>query len=118
MPDPSIDSQSHILTGKCVVSFYGHSGQIQDGDSYDEYITGPGGRSLLKKQGRFSGLFGKYHYYEYDYNERGEYIEQRAINVHPEFDHGFQELHQKMISLAPQIVEAVKPFCGNTPPEL
>ena len=118
MPDPSIDSQSQILTGKCVVSFYGSGWPIQDGDLYAEYITGPRGRSLLKKQGRFSGLFGKYHYYEYDYDEGGGSIGQRTINVHPGFDHGFQELHQKMISFAPQIVEAVKPFCGNTPPEL
>ena len=118
MPDPSSGSYAQILSGKCVVSFNGYNWSAQDGDSYEEYITGPRGRSILKKQGRFSGLLGKYHYYEYEYNGEWEYVERRAINVHPEFDHGFQELHQKMISLAPQIIEAVKPFCGNTPPEL
>lgn len=111
IPDPSIDSYALILSGKCVVSFSGFSWPIRDGDLYEERIVGPQGRSLLKRQGRWSGLYGKYHYYEYSYDGKGDYVDREAINVHPGFDHGFEELHQKMISLAPQIVEAIKPFC-------
>lgn len=111
IPDPSIDSHATILSGKCVVSFYGHSLPIRDGDLYEERVIGPHGRFLLKRQGRWSGLYGKYHYYELSYDGKGDFTGQKAINVHPGFDHGFEDLHQKMELLAPQIVEAIKPFC-------
>ena len=114
MPDPSIDSQSKILTGKCVVSFYGYADR-----KYREDFIYYGSEPLTDSEGRPIRRVGtKYHYTEYLEDDQGRTLGSKVVNVHPEFDHGFQELHQKMISFAPQIVEAVKPFCGNTPPEL
>ena len=114
MPDPSIDSQSQILTGKCVVSFYGYASR-----KYREDFIYYGSEPLTDSEGRPIRRVGtKYHYTEYFEDDQGNTLGSKVVNVHPEFDHGFQELHQKMISLAPQIIEAVKPFCGNIPPEL
>jgi len=114
IPDPSSDSYAQILTGKCVVSFYGYASR-----KYREDFIYYGSESFADLDGRPVRRVGtKYHYTEYLEDEQGRTLDGKVVNVHPEFDHGFQELHQKMISLAPQIVEAVKPFCGNTPPEL
>lgn len=111
IPDPSIDSYATILSGKCVVSFNGHSWVQNDGDFFTQYITGPENRPLLKKYGLSGNPYGRYHYREHIYDDQGIDIEWKIINEHPNFDHGFEELHQKMVSFAPQIVEAIKPFC-------